>query len=136
MDHTPVILTCCVLAAAGCQTGQALSGQGPNLGSAFGGAAGAILGNQYGQVGVGQSVGSQLGSATGQMAGSALEAQHPSGAPSPGAPSSTVPSDMRKFCPIGGERFAESYTYCPYHGVELSQVKSQPSSVLGNAGQN
>ena len=111
-NSTVLVLSVCALAASGCQGGKTLSAEIPGIGSAFGGAAGAIVGHQYGQTGVGQSVGSQIGSVGGQVAGSAMQQAQP--------PPVKEPSENgRKFCPIGGERYSDHFTYCPLHGVEL-----------------
>jgi hypothetical protein len=111
MRRLSAYLICITL--AGCQGGVG----GKRVGSAVGGAAGSVVGYQYGQTGIGRSVGSSLGG----VAGEAADARQR--APAPAAPAPAAASAPAKFCPIGGERYPESITYCPLHGSALRSME-------------
>ena len=97
---------------AGC----AGSGQGKTLGSALGRASGGVIGHQVGETGLGGQVGSDLGG----VAGSTLDRRRTSRkTPAPEREPET------KFCPVGGERFPDSFKHCPTHGVELRELTPQ-----------
>ena len=115
MGNSRCTLVLCLFVLAGCQGGKTLSAEIPGIGSAMGGAAGAIVGHQYGQTGVGQSVGSKIGSVGGQVAGSAMHTPQV-----PERPSDTAVM----FCPVGGERYPNRFKYCPLHGAELQKINS------------
>lgn len=125
------IVALSVAVLAGCegvqQAAQSRTVQGAALGSALGAGAGAIIGNQTGNTGAGTAVGAALGALGGGLLGSNLEAQNRKieelqqqrgVAPVP-ATSTSSSAGLPKFCPVGGESYAENIKYCPMHGVEL-----------------
>ena len=107
------------LMLAGCETmgtaAQSKTVQGGLLGSALGAGAGAIVGNQSGHAGKGTAIGAGLGALGGGLMGKALEEQERR-VQSQQLPAAT---GTTKFCPTGGEVYAETVKYCPVHGVEL-----------------
>ena len=107
-------MSCAVaMGAAGC-AGVASSGEySKTIGSSLGQVTGAVIGHQYGQAGIGSGVGSDLGGLTGSAVGSMQR----SGA-SP-TQKSKAREAQTKFCPTGGERYPDSFKYCPIHGDAL-----------------
>lgn len=109
----------CVLALTGCEAmgtaAQSKTTQGAVLGGLLGAGTGAIVGEQKGKAGAGTAIGAGLGALGGGLVGSALEAQDKKlqQQQMPPAISAT------KFCPVGGEVYAEGMKFCPNHGVEL-----------------
>lgn len=111
-----------LVALMGCETmgtaAQSKTVQGAALGSAIGAGAGAIIGNQSDRPGAGTAIGAGLGALAGGLIGHAMEEPQP--APTtPATPAPAPSSTGTKFCPVGGESYAATYTYCPTHGVEL-----------------
>lgn len=100
----------------GCRTGQTKA-----ISSVLGRTAGAVVGHQYGEAGIGQSIGSQAGAAVGQAA-EAAASRHTL---QPGPAQAGGESRPTKFCPIGGERYPEPYRYCPLHGAALRDETDQ-----------
>ena len=107
------------VALLGCEgigtAAQSKSVQGGLMGSALGAGAGAIIGNQTGRAGEGAAIGAGLGALGGALMGNALEQQERR------LQQQTTPTatGKTKFCPVGGELYAEDIRYCPTHGVEL-----------------
>ena len=108
--------------------------QGAALGSALGAGVGAIMGNQTGHAGAGTAIGAALGALGGGLLGSGMQAQDrkieelrqqqglspaPVTTSTSGTAAPAATSAMPKFCPVGGESYAENTKYCPVHGVEL-----------------
>ncbi|MCK5260381.1 MAG: hypothetical protein KAJ70_04905 [Candidatus Omnitrophica bacterium] len=83
-----------LLVLAGCTTSQKAATTGGLAGATLGG----IIGHQTGDGVAGAAIGGVIGTAGGMLIGDRLE---------------------KKFCPIGGEVYAEDVIYCPKHGVEL-----------------
>lgn len=122
------VVALCALALAGCESmgtaAQSKTTQGAVLGGLLGAGTGAIIGNQEGRSGAGTAIGAGLGALGGAMVGHALEEQdkkiqqqqYPPATTTSAAPAAT---GQTKFCPVGGEVYAESVKYCPNHGVEL-----------------
>lgn len=119
----------CALALAGCESvgtaAQSKRNQGAVMGGLLGAGTGAIIGNQTGNTGAGTAIGAALGALGGGLMGNALEEQDRKieQMQYPPATGSTTPTSMRagqmKFCPVGGEEYADNVKYCPNHGVEL-----------------
>ncbi len=109
-----LVVGCAFVLAAGCAGMRSVGPQGKTVGSAVGKVAGAVIGHQVGETGIGSSVGSDLGGVAGSMAGTAAQ---------PRQSSAQVPAlqrvAQRRFCPVDGARYPESFRYCPDHGVEL-----------------
>lgn len=109
---TLVALGLGALALVGCEgigtAAQSKTVQGAAVGSALGAGSGAIIGNQTGHAGAGTAVGAGLGAVAGGMVGHGMEEQ-------------PLPSAARKikFCPVGGEFYDETVSYCPIHGAQL-----------------
>lgn len=109
----------CALALTGCEAmgtaAQSKTTQGAVLGGLLGAGTGAIIGEQTGKAGAGTAIGAGLGALGGGLVGQALEEQERKYQQQqmPAATSQT------KFCPVGGEVYAENIKYCPNHGVEL-----------------
>jgi len=82
------------VALSGCTTSQKAATAGGLGGATLGG----IIGHQTGDGVKGAAIGGAVGTAAGVFVGDKLE---------------------KKFCPVGGEVYAESVVYCPKHGVEL-----------------
>ncbi|MBI4597983.1 MAG: hypothetical protein HY737_06255 [Candidatus Omnitrophica bacterium] len=104
---------------AGCETmgtaAQSKTTQGALLGSALGAGTGAIIGNQSDRPGAGAAIGAGLGALAGGLVGHGMEESQ-----AKQQAVSTPPATGRvKFCPVGGETYAEDVKYCPNHGVEL-----------------
>ncbi len=123
-------------ALAGCETmgtaAQSKTTQGTVLGSLLGAGTGAIIGNQTGHAGAGTAIGAGLGALSGALLGHAMQENQPAAQPFPAAtsvPASTaaVPSARMKFCPVGGEVYAESMKFCPVHGAELRYQDASPA---------
>lgn len=115
-----MVVAACILVVAGCESigtaAQSKTVQGAMLGTALGAGAGAIIGNQSGHAGAGTALGAGLGGLAGGLVAHGIEnQQHPPQQLSQRSPD----SDKEKFCPIGGELYDESVTYCPIHGAEL-----------------
>ena len=91
------------------------------MASAVGGAAGAVVGYQHGEAGLGQSVGSNLGSVAGSMADAATRDLHRSA-------SAPVSQGATQFCPVGGEYYPSDVRFCPLHGAELRDIISTSST--------
>lgn len=114
----------CAFALVGCESmgtaAQSKTTQGAVLGGLVGAGTGAIIGNQSDHAGAGTAIGAGLGALTGGLIGRAMEQndQQAQQQQYPPASSSTSVSKT-KFCPVGGETFAEDVKYCPTHGVEL-----------------
>jgi len=83
-----------MVALAGCTTSQKAATAGGLGGATIGG----IIGHQTGDGVKGAAIGGAVGTVGGMIVGDKLE---------------------KKFCPVGGEVYAESVIYCPKHGVEL-----------------
>lgn len=88
------ILAALVLGVTGCTTSQKAAATGGAAGATVGG----IIGHQSGDGVKGAAIGGVVGTVGGMIVGDKLE---------------------KKFCPVGGEVYTESVTYCPKHGVEL-----------------
>ncbi len=129
-----VLCVAAVVVLAGCEAigtaAQSKTNQGALLGSALGAGTGAIIGNQTGHAGAGTAIGAGLGALGGGLLGHGLQErdtavqrqQFPAASSVPYTPSSTgtvAPTGRQKYCPVGGEIFAENVKYCPNHGVEL-----------------
>ena len=126
------LLALSLVALMGCETmgtaAQNKTVQGATLGGALGAGTGAILGNQMGHhAGAGTAIGAGLGALAGGLIGRATENRQPTAsapvAPVPVAPVATTTGT--KFCPVGGESYADTFKYCPIHGVEL-KYRDQP----------
>ena len=117
-------------AVMGCETlgtaAQDKTVQGGALGAALGAGTGAILGNQMGHhAGAGTAIGAGIGALAGGLIGHGMqESQRP--VPTTTAPAASTVSVAPlatttgvKFCPVGGESYADTFKYCPVHGVEL-----------------
>lgn len=117
-----VVLATCTLALTGCEgvqtAAQSKTVQGAALGGLLGAGTGAIIGEQTGKAGAGTAIGAGLGALGGGLIGSALEAQEKKYQQQQMPPATSAPSQT-KFCPVGGEIYAENIKYCPNHGVEL-----------------
>ncbi len=130
-----VLLALSVVALMGCETmgtaAQSKTVQGSVLGGALGAGTGAILGNQMGHhAGAGTAIGAGIGALAGGLIGRSAENRQPSSVTSaaPVAPAPTAPvatTTGTKFCPVGGESYADTFKYCPVHGVEL-KYREQP----------
>ena len=113
-----------LVALLGCETmgtaAQDKTVQGAVLGSALGAGTGAILGNQMGHhAGAGTAIGAGIGALAGGLIGHGMqENQRPAPTTTSTAPAAPATTGV-KFCPVGGESWADTYTYCPTHGVEL-----------------
>ncbi len=83
-----------MLVLAGCTTSQ----KAATVGGLGGATVGGIIGHQTGSGPMGAAIGAVVGTVGGMVVGDKLE---------------------KKFCPTGGEVYAESVIYCPKHGVEL-----------------
>lgn len=109
----------CVLALTGCEAmgtaAQSKTTQGAVLGGLLGAGTGAIVGEQKGKAGAGTAIGAGLGALGGGLVGSALEAQDKKLQQQQMPPA----TGQTKFCPVGGEVYAEGVKFCPNHGVEL-----------------
>jgi len=109
----------CALALTGCEgmqtAAQSKTVQGAALGGLLGAGTGAIIGEQTGKAGAGTAIGAGLGALGGGLVGSALEAQEKKSQQQQMPPA----TGRTKFCPVGGEVYAEDIKYCPNHGVEL-----------------
>ncbi|MFT5387404.1 MAG: surface antigen [Lysobacterales bacterium] len=79
---------------SGCTTTQ----QGTSIGTVAGAGLGAIIGHQTGHRTEGALIGGVLGAGGGYAVGQKMRS---------------------KFCPVGGEHYDESVSYCPTHGVAL-----------------
>lgn len=124
-----VLVSVSVLALVGCESmgtaAQSKTTQGAVLGGLLGAGTGAIVGNQSDHAGAGTAIGAGLGALGGGLVGHALEAQdkkiqqqqYPPASAS--QPATSTSSGNAKFCPVGGETYAENVKYCPQHGVEL-----------------
>ena len=108
-----VAIVICGVGSVGCSTAH-----GPAMGKAVGGAAGAVVGHKYGETSIGKSVGSQLGGVAGELTKSAGKVER---APRQ-SPARTQKGEDR-FCPTGGERYAQGFKYCPFHGDELRTLE-------------
>jgi len=86
------------------------------VGSSIGKAAGAVIGHQVGQTGIGSGIGSDLGGVAGSAVGAGRKNHKPS-VERPNARAAGV-----KFCPTGGERYADPFHYCPIHGDALQRL--------------
>jgi len=107
------------LAMSGCENigtaAQSKSVQGGLVGGGLGAATGAIIGNQSGRAGEGAAIGAGLGALGGALMGNAMEEQERRLQQQQTPPA----TGLTKFCPVGGELYAETVKYCPTHGVEL-----------------
>lgn len=118
-------LVVCTLALTGCETmgtaAQSKTTQGAVLGGLLGAGTGAIIGEQTGKAGAGTAIGAGLGALGGGLLGHALEEQERKYQQQQMPPATTAPATtgQTKFCPVGGEVYAENIKYCPNHGVEL-----------------
>ena len=83
-----------VMMLTGCTTSQKAATTGGLAGATLGG----IIGHQSGDGVKGAAIGGVVGTIGGLLIGDRLE---------------------KKFCPTGGEVYAESVIYCPKHGDEL-----------------
>ena len=101
------------IGATGCAGTGASSPHVKTVGSSIGRAAGAVIGHQYGETGIGSGIGSDLGGVAGSIVGSSRK----DGKPSLEQPK--VRAAETKFCPTGGERYPDSFQYCPTHGDAL-----------------
>jgi len=114
-----VVTAVCALALIGCEgmqtAAQSKTVQGAALGGLLGAGTGAIIGEQTGKAGAGTAIGAGLGALGGGLVGSALEAQEKKYQQQQMPPA----TGQTKFCPVGGEVYAENIKYCPNHGVEL-----------------
>ena len=116
-----------LVALLGCETmgtaAQDKTVQGAALGGALGAGTGAILGNQMGHhAGAGTAIGAGIGALAGGLIGHGMqESQRPAPTTPAAATAPTAPATGTgvKFCPVGGESYADTYKYCPVHGVEL-----------------
>ncbi len=125
----------CALALTGCESmgtaAQSKTNQGAVLGGLLGAGTGAILGNQTGHAGAGTAIGAGLGALGGGLLGHGMEEQdrkieqmqYPPASSS--TTSTSVKTGRMKFCPVGGEEYAEDVKYCPNHGVELKYKEQQ-----------
>ena len=110
------------VALNGCESmgtaAQSKTVQGAALGSALGAGAGAIIGNQgeHRHPGAGAAIGAGLGALAGGLIGHGMEDNQQKTQQA----TTTVATGRVKFCPVGGETYAdENMKYCPIHGVEL-----------------
>jgi uncharacterized protein YcfJ len=94
---TLLVLSMC-LTGAGCTTTQ----KGTTAGALGGGALGGIIGHQSGHGAEGAAIGAAVGGLGGYIVGEKMK---------------------KKFCPVGGEQYDESVTYCPKHGDELQYIE-------------
>ena len=108
-----------VAALTGCEAmgtaAQSKTTQGAVVGGLLGAGTGAIIGEQKGKAGAGTAIGAGLGALGGGLVGSALEAQDKKLQQQQMPPA----TGQTKFCPVGGELYAETVKYCPNHGAEL-----------------
>lgn len=121
-----VIVAVGVLALAGCEGAgtamQSKTGQGALVGGLLGAGTGAIIGEQSGKAGAGTAIGAGLGALSGALVGQALDQQDQKIQQQQYPPATSTPAPAasgQKFCPVGGEVYAEDVKYCPNHGVEL-----------------
>lgn len=114
-----LVMTVATLGLGGCEgmqtAAQSKTTQGAVLGGLVGAGTGAIIGNQSDHAGAGTAIGAAVGALSGGLIGSALEAQEQK-VQQQQTPAATGRS---KFCPVGGELYADDVKYCPNHGVEL-----------------
>jgi uncharacterized protein YcfJ len=83
-----------VLISSGCS----MTEKGAATGGLAGATIGGIIGHQSDNDLTGAAIGAAVGAVGGMVVGERLE---------------------KKFCPIGGEEYADDVMYCPKHGVEL-----------------
>ena len=130
MKTTVLLVLVGSIALAGCESmgtaAQSKTTQGAVLGGLLGAGTGAIVGNQSDHAGAGTAIGAALGALGGGLVGHALEEQDQKiqqqqmpAASTTTAPASTSTKALTKFCPVGGELYADDVKYCPIHGVEL-----------------
>ena len=112
----------CEFGALGCETMQSKTAQGAAVGGIIGAGTGALLGEREGKGGAGTAIGAGIGALSGGLIGHAMDQQdkkmQQQQYPAAGTTSS---SSLTKFCPVGGELYAENVVYCPIHGVELKR---------------
>lgn len=87
-----------LLSGIGCTTTQ----KGATAGTLGGATVGGIIGHQSGHGGEGAAIGAAVGGLGGYIVGDKMK---------------------KKFCPVGGEQYDESVSYCPKHGVELQYIE-------------
>ena len=92
-----VVLLMCLL-SFGCTTTQ----KGTTAGALGGGAIGGIIGHQSGNDLEGAAIGAAVGGLGGYIVGDKMK---------------------KKFCPVCGEQYDESVTYCPKDGTELKYIE-------------
>lgn len=118
---TVAVMGLALIAAAGCESmgtaAQSKRTQGAVLGGLLGAGTGAIIGNQSDHAGAGTAIGAGLGALGGGLIGNAMEEQDRKLEQQQMPPATS--QSATKFCPVGGEVFAENVKYCPNHGVEL-----------------
>ena len=128
-----------VIAISGCESmgtaAQSKTTQGAVLGGLLGAGTGAIIGNQSDHACAGTAIGAGLGALGGALMGHALEEQdkkiqqqqYPPATTgtAPATTGTTSTSGQVKFCPVGGETYADNIKYCPIHGVELRYKEQQ-----------
>ena len=114
-----VLLAAVAVLGYGCESmgtaAQSKRTQGAVLGGLLGAGTGAIIGNQSDHAGAGTAIGAGLGALGGGLIGNAME-ENSQNAQRQATP---VATQGTKFCPVGGELYAENVKYCPNHGVEL-----------------
>ena len=131
------VVAVAIVALAGCESmgtaAQSKRNQGAVLGGLLGAGTGAIIGNQTGHAGAGTAIGAGLGALGGGLLGNAMEEQgnaaqraaYPPTVAAPAIPATSSATTQTKFCPVGGETYADNVKYCPIHGVELRLKEQQ-----------